>query len=207
MLFEIFAVPYVYIATVILHFLFALVAILFNQVFIKLMHKYSLTMSSAMDNLGDLIERLKHMINDIQDQYESFIDSNQLYEQGKVNEREFFASIGNYLVAMSGMNFLAIQVIFEIKSAIEKKKSPNNVRSGPDNLGIGGFTATGKPIETPQYNLSKLPQWQHESQQQDRIESTPETRQTSIKNTNCTTCGAVIPKQSKFCSKCGSRNN
>lgn len=171
------------------------------------MRKYSLTMSSTMDNLGDLIERLKHMINDIQDQYESFIDSNQLYEQGKVNEREFFASIGNYLVAMSGMNFLAIQVMFEIKSAIEKKKSANNVRSGPDNPRIGGFTATGKPIETPQYNLSKLQQWQHESQKQDRIESNPETIQTSIKDTNCTTCGAVIPKQSKFCIKCGSRNN
>src|SRR5919205_3632417 len=97
--------------------------ILFNHIFIKLMRTYSLRMSSAMDNLGDLIEKLRHMINDIQDQYESFIDSNQLYKQGKVNEREFFASVGNYLVAMSAMNFLAIQVILEIKSAIEKKST------------------------------------------------------------------------------------
>jgi hypothetical protein len=164
------------------------------------MRKYSLTMSSATENLGDLIERLKHTINDIQDQYESFIDSNQLYEQGKVNEREFFASSGDYLVAMSGMNFLAIQVILEIKSAIEKKKSPNIVRSGPDNLGIGGFTATGKPIETTQYNLPKPQQRQHESS---RIKSNPETRQTTIMNKNCITCGAVIPRQAKFCNKCG----
>ena len=176
--------------------------ILFNHIFIKLMRTYSLRMSSAMDNLGDLIEKLRHMINDIQDQYESFIDSNQLYKQGKVNEREFFASVGNYLVAMSAMNFLAIQVILEIKSAIEKKKSSNVERDHDSSV-----ATTGKPIGTQQYTLPK-PQ---PLQQQNPIESLiPETRPASIDKSeampvgkNCIICGAVIAKKAKFCTKCG----
>jgi hypothetical protein len=159
-------------------------------------------MSSAMDNLGDLIEKLRHMINDIQDQYESFIDSNQLYKQGKVNEREFFASVGNYLVAMSAMNFLAIQVILEIKSAIGVKKSSNVEKE------FGSFAATtGKPIGTQQYTLPK-PQ---PPQQQNPVESlNPETGSPSINKSeatrigkNCIICGAVIAKQAKFCTRCG----
>ena len=51
---------------------------------------------------------------------------------------------------MSAMNFLAIQVILEIKSAIEKKKSSNVERDH------GNFVATtGKPIGTQQYTLPK----------------------------------------------------
>jgi len=167
------------------------------------MRTYSLGMSSAMDNLGDLIEKLRHMINDIQDQYESFIDSNQLYKQGKVNEREFFASVGNYLVEMSAMNFLAIQVILEIKSAIDKKKKSSDVERDH-----GSFVATtGKPIGTQQYTLPK-PQ---PLQQQNPIESlNSETRPASISKSeamdvgkNCIICGAVIAKKAKFCTKCG----
>src|ERR687888_2826273 len=85
-----------------------------------------LEMSSSLDRLSSLTEKLKQTINEIQDQYESFIDSNQLYKQGKINEREFFASIGDYLVASSAMNFITVQAIFEMRSMAEKKASTNN---------------------------------------------------------------------------------
>jgi hypothetical protein len=162
----------------------------------------SLTMTSEVGTLGELTEKLKRLIDDIQNQYESFIDSNQLYKQRKVNEKAFFGSIGDYMVAMSAMNFLAIQVILEIKSAIEKKKSSNVERDH------GSFVATtGKPIGTQQYTLPK-PQ---PLQQQNPIESlNSETRPTSISKSeathvgkNCIICGAVIAKKAKFCTKCG----
>ena len=76
-------------------------------------------MSSGVDTLGALTEKLKQLINDTQDRYESFIDSTQLYKQGKVNEKEYFSKIGEYLVATSAMNFFAIRVILEIKTTME----------------------------------------------------------------------------------------
>jgi hypothetical protein len=163
-------------------------------------------MSSGLDNLGGSMEKLKQMINNIQEEYESFIDSNQLYKQGKVNEREFFISIGNYLIAMSTMNFLAIQVIFEIKSAIEKKSTN---KGGLDRVpSKNDFEMSGvvsKPVGVGEYTLPKP---QHP--QDLYTTSSPDPGQTSkIKDEedhitkNCISCGVAIPKKAKFCSRCG----
>ncbi|HET7390213.1 MAG TPA: zinc ribbon domain-containing protein [Nitrososphaeraceae archaeon] len=165
-------------------------------------------MPSGLDNLGGSMEKLKQMINSIQEEYESFIDSNQLYKQGKVNEKEFFVSIGNYLVAMSTMNFLAIQVIFEIKSAIEKKstnKSGQDRVPSKNDFEIGGVV--NQPTGIEEYTLPKPQQLQRQDL---HTTSNPDTRQTSkIKGEethitkNCNSCGVAIPKKAKFCSRCG----
>src|SRR5919198_5639602 len=86
-------------------------------------------MSSRADTLNRLAEKLKETINEIQDRYESLVDSNQLYKQGKINERDFFASIGDYLVTSSSMNFITVQTILEMKSAVESNASTRD-RSG-----------------------------------------------------------------------------
>src|ERR687886_2922062 len=88
-------------------------------------------MSSSADGLSVLTEKLKKTINEIQDRYESFIDSNQLYRQGKIKERDFFASIGDYLVASSTMNFITVQTIFEIRSLVERKASAHDEHGQP----------------------------------------------------------------------------
>ena len=79
-------------------------------------------MSFGVDTLGGLTEKLKQLVSDTQNLYEGFIDANQLYKTGKMNANEFFAKIGEYLVAMSALNFLAIRVVLEIKGAMDKGK-------------------------------------------------------------------------------------
>src|ERR687887_1916758 len=110
-------------------------------------------MSFGVDTLGALTEKLKKLVNETQDQYESFIDTTQLYKQGKVNEKEFFANIGEYLVATSALNFLAIRVILEIRSAMDKGtsiKSPTGGVASPPQpqaeFGIGGFVGAGGSV-------------------------------------------------------------
>ena len=41
-------------------------------------------MSFGVDTLGGLIEKLKQLVNDTQNNYESFFDSTQLFKQGIV---------------------------------------------------------------------------------------------------------------------------
>src|SRR5918999_326061 len=93
--------------------------------------------SGAVDVLGSLTEKLKQQINDTQ----------------------YFAKIGDYLVSTSALDFLAIRVILEMKSAIDKgtlmknatggkaSPSPPSSSSPPQaGFGIGGFVGTGGSV-------------------------------------------------------------
>jgi hypothetical protein len=180
-------------------------------------------MSSGVDTLGALTEKLKQLINDTQDRYESFIDSTQLYKQGKVNEKEYFSKIGEYLVATSAMNFFAIRVILEIKSTMEKGSSLKNPSGGlasssssfsspalQADFGIGGFVGGTESNEVRGYTMSS-PQ---PAQQQEEPTFKPvdivierpskmSVDKTTLTTKKCIVCESIIPKQAKFCSKCG----
>ena len=188
------------------------------QTFIKSADEF-LIMSSGVDTLGALTEKLKQLINDTQDRYESFIDSTQLYKQGKVNEKEYFSNIGEYLVATSAMNFLAIRVILEMKSTMEKGSSLKNPTGGlassstttpQADFGISGFVGGTESNEVRGYTMSS-PQ---PAQQQEEPTFKPvdivierpskmSVDKTTLTTKNCIVCESVIPKQAKFCSKCG----
>lgn len=158
-------------------------------------------MSFGVDTLGGLSEKLKQLSGDTQNMYESFLDATQLYKQGKMSEKEYFAKIGDYLVATSALSFLAIRVIFEIKGAMEKGTSIKNPTGGvaepapqQAGFGIGGFVNSGGTAG-PAYTLPS-PQAEPTFKPVD-IELPKRTTK------SCIICGATIPAQAKFCSKCG----
>lgn len=161
-------------------------------------------MSFGVDTLGGLAEKLKQLVNDTQNLYESFLDANQLYKQGKMGDKEFFAKIGDYLVATSALNFLAVRVIIEMKSAMEKGtsiKSPAGASSYPSapqaGFGVGGFVGAGGTVgPAGEYTL---PSPQEPTFKPVDIEL-PKPR---AGTKSCIVCGASIPAQAKFCSKCG----
>jgi hypothetical protein len=170
-------------------------------------------MSFGVDTLGGLAEKLKQLIDDTQNLYESFIDANQLYRQGKMSDKEFFGKIGDYLVATSALNFLAVRVILEIKSTLEKGtsiKSPTGGSSLPSapqaGFGIGGFVGTGGtvgPGATPTGNEYTLPSPQEPTFTPVDIELPKPQASAVAKTKNCIVCNASIPLHAKFCSKCG----
>lgn len=161
-------------------------------------------MSFGVDTLGGLTEKLKTLVSDTQNLYESFIDANQLYKAGKISDKEFFSKIGEYLVASSALNFLAIRVVLEMKGAMDKGtsiKSPTggSVTPSPQaGFGIGGFVGTGGTVGPSQGGEYVLPSPQTEPTFKPVDIEVPR-RSTK----NCIICGATIPAQAKFCSKCG----
>ncbi|HYY65509.1 MAG TPA: zinc ribbon domain-containing protein [Nitrososphaeraceae archaeon] len=186
-------------------------------------------MSFGVDTLGALTEKLKKLVNETQDQYESFIDTTQLYKQGKVNEKEFFANIGDYLVATSALNFLAIRVILEIKSAIDKGTSIKNATGGISSssstpqtgFGIGSFIGSGGggtagtaagggtgrggeyTMPKPSQPYQQEPTFKPIDIEVERSSKRSKQNSTTTATKNCIVCGSPIPKQAKFCSKCG----
>ena len=71
-------------------------------------------MSFGVDTLGGLSEKLKQLVNETQEHYESFIDDTQLYKKGKIGDKEFLGKIAKFMIS-SALNFLAIRVILETK--------------------------------------------------------------------------------------------
>jgi hypothetical protein len=187
--------------------------------------------SFGVDTLGGLTEKLKQLINDTQNQYENLLDSTQLYKQGKMNDKEYFSSIGKYLIASSAMNFLAIKVILEVKSAIDKGSSLKNPTGGiadtnpsigsSGGFGIGGFVSGGgsagssietKHIQGNNNNKQSSTSLMEPSLKPVDIEIGKSSRDMTNSSyldqdkktfKNCIVCGVSIPSKAKFCSKCG----
>ena len=171
-------------------------------------------MSFGVDTLGGLTEKLKRLIEDTQNLYESFIDANQLYKQGKMRDKEFFVKIGEYLVSTSALNFLAVRVILEIKNAMDKGTSIKSPTGGSASspsapqagFGIGGFVGTGGTVgpAAASGNDYTLPSPQEPTFKPVDIElPRPRASATTTTTKNCIACNASIPVHAKFCSKCG----
>ncbi|MGZ5501768.1 MAG: hypothetical protein ACXWEW_11525 [Nitrososphaeraceae archaeon] len=188
--------------------------------------------SFGVDTLGGLTEKLKQLINDTQDAYETLIDSTQRYKQGKMNDKDYFSSIGKYLIASSAMNFLAIKVILEIKSAMDKTSSiknptggiadPNSNASSSVGFGVGGFVGGGGSVggieksriqgsgsSQQHYSSSSIEPTlkpvdiEIEKPSQDITTSDVDSLKDNKTFKNCIVCGVLIPTKAKFCSKCG----
>lgn len=187
--------------------------------------------SFGVDTLGGLTEKLKQLINDTQNAYETLIDSTQRYKQGKMNDKDYFSSIGKYLIASSAMNFLAIKVILEIKSAMDKTSSiknptggiadPNSNASSSVGFGVGGFVGGGGSVggiensriqgsgSQQQYSSSSIEPTlkpvdiEIEKPSQDITTSEVDSLKDNRTFKNCIVCGVLIPTKAKFCSKCG----
>ncbi|MBA3750261.1 MAG: hypothetical protein H0X03_05100 [Nitrosopumilus sp.] len=178
-------------------------------------------MSFGVDTLGGLIEKLKQLTTDTQDQYESFFDSTQLFKQGKIDNKEYFLKMGEFLVSSSALNFLACRIILEIKTVLDKgiskKSSMGGSSSSPSTLpsgfgggsgGSGGFGVDS--FVTPGGTAGSLNKGYDLSKSQESPSFKPVdiviSKQDSNMNKeqkNCIVCAASIPKHAKFCSKCG----
>jgi hypothetical protein len=144
------------------------------------------------DRLKVVAEKLKQLTDDTQEQYEAFVDASQHYKKGNVNQKDFLAKLADYLIGMTSLNFIAIQVLFEVKSSIQinlSKKNPVAVPSKTDRdkgevgvvddrgrAGVRDDIAQMKPLSNP-------------------------SKSTKVKN--CIVCGSTIPALAKFCNKCG----
>jgi hypothetical protein len=170
-------------------------------------------MPSSADTLNVVTEKLRNTINEIQDRYESFVDSNQLYKQGKINEREFFASIGDYLIASSAMNFIAVQAIFEMRSVLQQKSSSTKQAGnvGPSSSSTSSHGTTGNSKFTEESQMPRTDQFTMPKPQQQVLSTmeTPARRkstdsgQSARTMKDCLVCGKTIPEQAKFCTRCG----
>lgn len=174
-----------------------------------------------VDTLNLLTDKLNALFDQSQGYYESFLDANNLYKNGKLSDKQFFQKLGDYVVAYSALEFLSIKVIFELKKAIDKISggSPLGGTHSPGLMpGMGSPGMTGgmgmqssvarvgtnqNPVGAPPSVISA-----QQGFSQPGTLPTPDPSLISRSSEHvmhCTGCGAALRPNAKFCTKCGNK--
>jgi hypothetical protein len=163
-----------------------------------------------VDTLNLLAEKLDNLFKDSQGYYESFLDTNTMYKQGRMSDKEFFEKLGDYVVAYSALEFLAVKVIFEIKKVIDKMGAGNLGTTQSPGLmpGMGGTGMGARvpvmPAQTPGRPPSVVSAREAFGSPGTLPAPDPAMMPRSS-SSNCKGCGSELRAGAKFCTKCGTR--
>jgi hypothetical protein len=118
------------------------------------------------------------------------------------------------MISLSALNFLAIRVILEMKSAVDKGSSLKNPTGGiaepssGSGFGVNAFVDSGgsiggnRPLDDNQYLLPTPDRLTEPTFKPVDITIRPEAKNQDSKK-NCVHCKSSIPVTAKFCPKCG----
>jgi hypothetical protein len=173
-----------------------------------------------IDTLNLLSDKLNTLFEESQGYYESFLDANNLYKNGKLTDQQFFQKLGDYTVAYSALEFLSIKVLFEIKKSLDKiagGAAPGGTHSpglmpgmgSPGMMGGMGMQSAARagtnqnPVGAPPSVIS--------AQQGFSDPGTLPPPDPSLisrpagSGMHCTNCGGELRPSAKFCTKCGNK--
>ncbi len=170
-----------------------------------------------VDTLNMLYEKLESLFDESQGYYETFLDTNNMYKKGQLSDKEFFQKLGDYVVAYSALEFLAIKVLFEMKKSMGSgsgnTKSPG-LMPGMGNPGgmAGGIPPRAGTAENPVGGAGP-PGIVSAQESFGDVGTLPSPdpalmpRQTAPQQSEngCSSCGAPLRANAKFCTKCGAK--
>ena len=169
-----------------------------------------------VDTLNMLFDKLDSLFNESQGYYESFLDTNNMYKKGQISDKEFFQRLGDYVVAYSALEFLAIKVIFELKKAIGSGSGTTQSPGLMPGMGQPGMMAGGMGMpprsgtaENPVGGPPGIVSAQEAFSDVGTLPSPDPAlmpRQTAQSSgSGCSSCGSTLRPNAKFCTKCGAK--
>ena len=170
-----------------------------------------------VDTLNMLFDKLQSLFDESQGYYESFLDTNNMYKKGLLSDKEFFQKLGDYTVAYSALEFLAIKVIFEMKKSLGSGSGNTQSPGLMPGMGTPGMMAGGMGMPpragTAQNPVGGGPPGIVSAKEAfGDVGTLPSPdpslmpRQTAPQSGNgCISCGADLRPNAKFCTKCGTK--
>jgi len=179
----------------------------------------SFSPSGEVDTLNLLFDKLDKLFNDSQSYYENFLDANNLYKKGNMSDKEFFEQLGDYVVAYSALEFLAIKVLFEVKKSVDRLAGGQAV-GGTQSPGLmpgmgtpgmmSGMSSMAGRVGTAETPAGRPPGIVSAKQAFSEAGTLPSPdpalmpRRTASGN-GCSNCGSALRPNAKFCAKCGTK--
>ena len=171
-----------------------------------------------VDTLNMLYEKLETLFDESQGYYETFLDTNNIYKKGQLSDKEFFQKLGDYVVAYSALEFLAIKVIFEMKKSMGSGSGNTQSPGLMPGMGNPGMTAGGAGMP-PRAGTAENPVGGagppgivSAQETFGDVGTLPTPNPSLIPRTvaspsgnGCTSCGAGLRSNAKFCTKCGAK--
>ena len=174
-----------------------------------------------VDTLNLLTDKLNALFEESQGYYETFLDANNLYKNGKLNDKEFFQKLGDYVVAYSALLFLSIKVTFELKKAIDRiagGSAPGGTQSPglmpgmgtPGMMGGMGMPPPAARAGSTQNPVGAPPSVVSAQEAFSDVGTLPTPDPSLVSSSggsgkHCTGCGAELRPNAKFCTKCGNK--
>ncbi|MHA7648032.1 zinc ribbon domain-containing protein [Nitrosopumilus sp. S4] len=170
-----------------------------------------------VDTLNMLFDKLQSLFDESQGYYESFLDTNNMYKKGQITDKEFFQKLGDYVVAYSALEFLAIKVIFELKKSVGKGSGSTQSPGLMPGMGNPGMMAGGmagmpragsaeNPVGGPPGIVSAKEAFGDVGTLPSPDPSLMPRQRISPQSENgCSSCGAELRANAKFCTKCGAK--
>ena len=176
-----------------------------------------------VDTLNMLFDKLQSLFDESQGYYESFLDTNNMYKKGQLSDKEFFQKLGDYTVAYSALEFLAIKVIFEMRKSLGSgsgnTQSPGLMPGmGNPAMMAGAGMAGGTPprVGSAQNPAGGPPGIVSAKEAFGDVGTLPSPdpslmprRTTTVapneSGNGCSSCGAGLRPNAKFCTKCGAK--
>ena len=169
-----------------------------------------------IDTLNRTFEKLQALFDESQGYYESFLDANNLYKNGKLTDKQFFQKLGDYTVAYSALEFLAIKTLMEMKKTLDKVASGSSTGTQSPGLmpGMGqpgmmpGMNPGARvgtadnPVGGPPSVMSAPDAFNQPGTLPSPDPSLLPPKQSAG---NCPSCGADLRANAKFCTKCGTK--
>lgn len=167
--------------------------------------------TGEIDTLNLLFDKLDSLLTESQGYYESFLDINNMYKQGQISDREFFQRLGDYVVAYSALEFLAVKVMFEMRKVLPKHGATQSPGLMPG-MGQPGMGQPGMPMDTrvgTSANPAGAPPGIVSAAASFSQPGTLPTPDPSLVSQNdqakCKSCGQALKPNAKFCIGCGIR--
>lgn len=167
-----------------------------------------------VDTLNMLFDKLQSLFDESQGYYETFLDANNMYKKGQLSDKEFFEKLGDYTVAYSALEFLAIKVIFEMK------KSMGNAAGNTQSPGLMPGMNPGMPGMSPGMNPAMAPRGSAANpagappgivsakEAFGDVGTLPSPDPAMVPRRpqgGCAACGAQLRPNAKFCTSCGAK--
>src|SRR5438445_12829192 len=138
------------------------------------------------------------------------------YKQGKLSDKEFFEKLGDYVVAYSALEFLAVKVISELKKSLDKISGGHahgTTPMGSSMPGVGfGMNTPGSHVTAATLPGAGRPPSiisAGTALSTPGVLPTPDPallpKHSPSGGPTCSSCGSLVKVNAKFCAKCGNK--